>query len=172
MTILQLVHAWEFKYTCVFKFPEYHQHKKEWYSPPFYTHPGGYKMCIKVDANGFDDGTDTYVSVFACLMKGKNDDNLPWPFTGEVTITLLNQLADKNHYTDTVTFPQYSDQTFERVVDDERAPEGCGWDTFISHDDLDFNEVDNCQYLKDDCLFFEIEVEVAEPDKPWLTCTA
>ena len=100
--------------SCVFKFPEYHQHNlynKEWYSPPFYTHPGGYKMCIKVDADGFDDGTDTYVSVFAYLMKGKNDDNLPWPFTGEVTITLLNQLADKNHYTDTVTFPQYSDQT-------------------------------------------------------------
>ena len=58
------------------------------------------------------------------------------------------------------------------VVDDERAPDGCGESQFISHDELDFDFDDNCQYLKDDCLFFEIKVEVAEPDKPWLTCTA
>ena len=62
---------------CVFKMPEFSQHKsskQEWYSPPFYTSPGGYKMCIRVDANG--DG-DTRVSVYAYLMKGKNDNNLP-----------------------------------------------------------------------------------------------
>ena len=159
----------------VFKFPEYYRrnlYSEEWYSPPFYTHPGGYKMCIEVDADGYDDGAGTHVSVLAYLMKGKNDDNLPWPFTGEVTITLLNQLEDENHYTDTISFPQYSDETNERVVDDERAPDGYGESQFISHDELDFDFDDNCQYLKDDCLFFEIKVEVAEPDKPWLTCTA
>ena len=161
--------------SCVFKFSEFYQHDlhdKEWYTPPFYTHPGGYKMCIQVDANGYQDGRDTYVSVYACLMKGRNDDNLPWPFTGEVTVTLLNQLEDENHHTDTVSFPEDSDETNERVVDDERAAEGYGWDEFISHDELDFDAEDNCQYLKDDCLFFKIEVEAAQPIKPWLTCTA
>ena len=161
--------------SCVFKFPEFDQHyhhDKEWYSPPFYTHPGGYKMCINVEANGDDDGRDTYVSVYAYLMKGKNDDNLPWPFTGEVTITLLNQLEDENHHTDTVSFPENSVWTNERVVNHERAPEGCGWDEFISHDELDFDAENNRQYLKDDCLFFKIEVEAAQPVKPWLTCTA
>ena len=129
-------------------------------------------MCIEVDADGYDDGAGTHVSVFAYLMKGKNDDNLPWPFTGEVTITLRNQLEDENHYTNTVTFPQYSDEINERVVDDERAPDGYGESQFISHDELDFDFDYNCQYLKDDCLFFEIKIEVAEPDKPWLMCTA
>ena len=27
-------------------------HSDHWYSPPFYTHPHGYKMCLRVDANG------------------------------------------------------------------------------------------------------------------------
>ena len=129
-------------------------------------------MCIQVDANGYHAGRHTYVSVYACLMKGRNDDNLPWPFTGEITITLLNQLEDDNHHTLMVSFPEDSDETNERVVDEERAPEGCGWDEFISHDELYFDAEDNRQYLEDDCLFFKIEVEAAQPVKPWLTCTA
>ena len=73
--------------------------QQEWYSPPFYAYPGSYKMCINVTANGWKEGEDTHVSVFAYLMRGKNDDNLSWPFQGEVTITLLNQLRYENHHT-------------------------------------------------------------------------
>ena len=93
------------KRSCTFKTPEFRQlksYKTALYSPPFYTHSGGYKMCIRVDANGYDDAPDTHVSVYAYLTKGMNDDNLSWPFTGEVTITLLNQLADENHHTRSV----------------------------------------------------------------------
>ena len=91
------------------EFSQYRSSDQDWYSPPFYTRPGGYKMRITVDANGDGDGADTHVSVYAYLMRGRNDDNLPWPFTGEVTITLLNQLEDINHYTETVTFPHAND---------------------------------------------------------------
>ena len=77
-----------------------------WASPPFYTSPGGYKMCIKVHADGSGDAADTHVSVYVYLMRGKNDDNLPWPFTGEVTVTLLNQLEDENHCTPTISYSQ------------------------------------------------------------------
>ena len=152
--------------SCIFKMPGFSQHKsssQEWYSPPFYTHPGGYKMCIMVNANG--DGT--HVAVFACLMKGRNDDNLPWPFTGEVTITLLNQLEDKNHHTDAVTFPHASNAS-KRVVNSDKVSNGYGKPEFISHDKL---TAKNYQYLKDDSLFFRIKVQAAKPVKPWLTCT-
>ena len=44
------------------------------------------------------------VSVFAHLMKGENDDYLPWLFTGEVTVQLLNQLEDNRHHSETITF--------------------------------------------------------------------
>jgi len=73
---------------CVFKMPKFNQHKKfqdRWYSPPFYIHHGSYKMCISVYASGKGDGEGTHISVFASLMRGKNDDNLSWPFKGEVT---------------------------------------------------------------------------------------
>ena len=54
-------------------------------------------MCIRANANGFGEGAGTHVSVYACLMKGRNDDTLPWPFTGKVTFMLLNELGDKDH---------------------------------------------------------------------------
>ena len=158
----------------VFKMPEYHQHKssnKEWYSPPFYSHPGGYKVCIKVFADGHGEGAGTHVSVYAYLMKGRNDDNLTWPFTGKVTITLLNQLADENHHTSVVLFPPDMDtESNRRVVEGERSL-GLGHPAYIAYDELDFDTTKNCQYLNDDSLYFKIEVQTTKGMKPWLTCT-
>ena len=121
-------------------------------------------MCVSVNANGDGDAADTHVSVFAYLMKGRNDDTLPWPFPEKVTFTLLNQLGDNNHHTRTVSFPP-DDETSRRVVYGERACAGYGFSTFITHSRLD------AQYLKDDCLYFRIEVTPPKPPKPWLTCT-
>ena len=59
-----------------------------WYSPSFYSHLGGYKMCLRVDANGEGDGKGTHVSVFVQLMRGEFDDDLKWPFSGKITIQL------------------------------------------------------------------------------------
>ena len=155
---------------CVFKMPNFNQQKtsnQEWYSPPFYIHPGSYKMCIRVDANGNKQGKGTHVSVYAYLMRGKNDDNLSWPFRGEVTFTLLNQLKDKHHFTYTLVYPEdKDDEGNRRVVDRDMVPTGYGWARFIPHYQLDYYVLYNCQYLKDDCLYFRI---TANP--PWLTCT-
>ena len=158
---------------CVFKLTEFTQHKsskQEWYSPPFYTHPGGYKLCVRVDVNGNGAAAGTHVSVFAYLMKGKNDDNLPWPFTGDVTITLLNQLANQNHHTCTIAFPPSSEAS-GRLVDGEMSTTGYGRIKFISHDQLDHDEAYLTQYLINDCLHFRIVVNAARPVKPWLKCT-
>ena len=54
-------------------------------------------MCLNVYANGFGDGKGRHVSVFTCLTKGENDDNLKWPFRGTITVTLLDQLQSNNH---------------------------------------------------------------------------
>ena len=135
---------------------------------PFYTSPTGYKMCMRVDANGCGDGEGTHVSVFVYLMKGDNDDSLTWPFTGTGTFELLNQLEDESHYKDSVTFPADSESS-ERVVDGERGIGG-GYPQFISHTDLDQPDK-NCQYLKDDTLVFRVSVQEPENNphpKPWL----
>ena len=44
---------------------DFEQHKKsndKWCSPPFYTHLGGYRMCLRVDANGDGSEKGTHVS--------------------------------------------------------------------------------------------------------------
>ncbi len=147
----------------------YLKHKSDkdlFYSPPFYTSSKGYKMGINVDANGDGDGKGTHVSVFACLMKGDNDDSLSWPFTGTVTVELLNQLEDKNHLKETIPFTE-DDECSQRVVDCERGL-GLGRPKFISHADLAHKPLTNTQYLKDDTLVFRL-VSVQVPDyKPWL----
>ena len=147
---------------CTFRLTHYQKHKKdcdEFYSPPFYTSPTGYKMCIRVDANGNGDAKGTRVSVFAFLMKGDNDDSLTWPFTGAATFELLNQLEGKNHHTYTTgPFPADMENISGRVVKGERATNGWGKPLFIPHTQLHRNRGKNCQYLRNDTLVFRVSV--------------
>ena len=143
-----------------------------WYSPPFYSHPGGYKMCLSVVANGHDDAEGTHVSVYLYMMRGENDDNLVWPFQGEVTYTLLNQLEDKDHReVIMILFDDVSEKYMSRVTDGKRGDDGYGSPQFISHEELGHRADTNCQYLKDDSLYFRVSVKVHEACKPWLTPT-
>ena len=136
----------------------FEQHKidsDDWHSPPFYTNPQGYKMCLNVYANGYGEGKGTHVSVFACLMRGEFDDHLKWPFQGHVTVAVLNQLEDNSDATKTIPFTKTTDiKIIGRVTDGERA-HGYGYD-FIAHTDLTYNPAKNCQYLKYDCLRLRI----------------
>ncbi len=169
--ILTLTKMLFLKNTLIFKVTGFVQKKIQgnyFYSPDFFTVKSGYKMCLRVDANGMLEGAGTHVSVFACLMKGDHDDTLTWPFTGRVIVELLNQLEDKNHPKRTITFLADND-TSERVVDDERGI-GWGFQKFISHAALNYNASTNTQYLKDDTLVFRVSAE-APDHKPWLECT-
>ena len=69
------------------------------------------------------------MSVFAYLIKGENDDYLPWPFTGTVT---FEHLEDKNHHSRSDMFPS-NDEVSQQVVDKERSSFGWGRPTYISH---------------------------------------
>ena len=156
----------------LYKFTNFNQHKtanNEVYSPVFYTSPKGYKICIGVYANGDGGGEDTHVSVFAFLMKGENDDYLPWPFVGTVTVELLNQLEDKNHHSMTMEFTSNIDIASQRVVGKERSNLGLGWHKYIPHSDLGHSMDKSCQYLKNDRLHFKIYANTAaRSSTPWL----
>ena len=145
----------------------FEQHKIDndhWYSPPFYTHPRGYKMCLNVEANSSGDGRGIHVSVFAFLMRGEFDDHLKWPFQGHITVVILNQLENNNHITYTISFTDTTDKdVLGKVTGRERASSGWGYHSFIAHTELGYNPVKNCQYLKYDCLQFrvvKVELEV------------
>ena len=100
-------------------------------------------------------------------MKGENDDYLPWPFTGKITIELLNHLEDKNHCSETMIFPSDNDAS-QQVLKEERASFSWGYPTYISHSNLDYDVAKNCQYLKKDCLHFRISADAKESSTPWL----
>ena len=142
-----------------FTMTEFKSKKKndvDWYSPPFYTHTHGYKMSVRVYANGYGDGKGTHLSVFTYLMQGPYDDDLMWPFQGVITIQ-LNQLEDGNHHTHTINFTEITDHTvINKVTSDERAGSAWGTYTFLPHTQLDLNSKGNCQYLKDDQLKFRV----------------
>ena len=129
----------------------------EWYSPPFYTHTHGYKMCIRVNANGYWRGKGTHISVSVFVMKGPYDDDLLWPFQGAVTIQLLNQLEDSNHHAHTIDFIETTHPTvINKVISGKKADIGWGTHIFLPHTRLNFNSKINCQYLKYDQLNFRV----------------
>ena len=128
---------------------DFEQHKKSndfWYSPPFYTHLGGYRMGLNVCANGVGDGKGTHVTVGVHLMRGEFDDLLKWPFRGDVTIQLKKN--DLPHYQ--LILP-LKDNTPNRCVckPTKERNDSCGYPQYISHADLYAGG-----YLKDDKLVF------------------
>ena len=70
----------------------------EWFSPPMYTHSGGYKFCINVNLDGNDTGKGSHVAVFFCQLKGEFDEKLKWPATMRFTLTLHNNKCKGNWY--------------------------------------------------------------------------
>ena len=76
------------------KFTEYRDSGEYWYSRPFYSWPGGYKLCLKVKANG-EGGK--YVSVGVSELEGEYDGLLSWPPQCTVRVSILNLLIDRNH---------------------------------------------------------------------------
>ena len=140
--------------------------KNRFETPPFYTHKGGYKMRVEICANGFGSGADTHVSVVLWIMEGENDrdNHLPWPFKATATITLLNQLQEQGHHIrDIMLIQQHG---LYPGGDDGYCFEV---DHYCSHEKLGHNEATNCQYLKDDCLYFRVTV-TPTGHKPWLVC--
>ena len=140
------------------KFKHRKKKNEEWYSEPFYTHPGGYRMCVRIDANGFDD--NKFVSLYTHIVKGEYDDELSWPFHGKVTVELLNQKTDNHHHPLTITYDveslgqDYRDFA-DRVQSDSDKNYGVGSSQFISQLKVS-QKSSTVQYLKGDCLKFRI----------------
>ena len=110
-------------------FLEKKQVDEVWTSPPFYTHPRGYKFCLKVYPNGYGNGKGTHMSVYACLMRGEYDSELEWPFEGAVGIQLCNWREVKNHFKE-----NFGRVTFHAIEEDTAIVYGNP--KFITHTDL------------------------------------
>ena len=126
-------------------FEDHKQKKEVWYSPPFYTHPRGYKMCLRVNPVG---PNCACILVGARLMRGEFDHLLQWPFEHSIAFEILNQLQDSGHYRLTAAF--VGTQKACRVTGGERAEKGTGG--CVPYAKLGHDLANHCHYLQNDCL--------------------
>ena len=108
------------------------QTNKKWTSKPFYTHPGGYRMCLNVFANGIGKGKNSHVSVFANLMKGDFDSELQWPFQGDVIVSL--SLGSGDNIARLLVFgPKSPAKATQRVTEEDMNEFGQGEAQFVHY---------------------------------------
>ena len=143
---------------CIYsKYPEFvminflhnFTNSKTWYSEGFYTHFGGYQLCLEVNAAGPSTGigSGSHMSIGLHLMKGKFDYKLPFPFHGEITVQLVDQ-DGSNHITNTISFDEKSLKAGARSYED-RNKESCDIRKFVSLED-------SKKYVKNNTLMFRV----------------
>ena len=132
---------------------------QDYVSEPFYTHPEGYKMCLWVFPNGYGKAENTHASLFTCFMKGENDKKLKWPFCGNITVQLLDQVRNRDHRERVINYDGSNSSYAKRVTVGDKS-EGWGVFELISLESL---RNPACQFLKDDCL--KIRITKVEFDK-------
>ena len=156
----------------VTNFTDYKKLNAKYYSAPFYSSSNGYKMQLCVVANGHGKCEGTHVSVYVYLMKGTNDNQLKWPFTGDISIHLLNWRENNGHVKDIITFNDNASLiSRSKVIEGDRAPIGFGRTNFIPHSELYYNPSNNTEYISSDTLCFLIgNVSIPTGTYYYLSC--
>ena len=109
-------------------------------------------MCLQVYPNGYGDGTSTHVSIFNYIMRGPFDAQLKWPFRGDITFQILNQMEECNHIKYTVKYTDVTDDKYAGRVTDAERSEGWGCPNFLSHSLLGLDLARNTKYVQCDTL--------------------
>ena len=153
-------------------FTDYKKLNAEYYSAPFYSSSNGYKMQLVIFANGVGKYKGTHVSVGVYLMKGANDSRLKWPFTGDISIHLLNWREDNGHVKKILPCDDKAPlQCRSKVIEGERVPDAVGILNFIPHSELDYNHSNNTEYVSSDTLCFLIgNVSIPTGTYYYLSC--
>ena len=151
----------------IFSFPDKRRYDAVIFSPPFFTHDRGYKMCLKIYCNGNGRGKGKCLSIYAYILRGEYDDYLLWPFRGSITVEVRDLLRNP-HYNKMkmITFGPRSDGNYGGRVqgEDYFAPNCSGYWDFMNLSVLfpGYNPVTNFQYTQNGCL--KIDVSAARLD--------
>ena len=113
-------------YMIIDNFKHLKSNKIFWFSDPFYSHPGGYKMAVVVSPYGCSDGAGTHMSVHVQLRRGEFDDQLQWPFNGLVTIEAYNWTTNQWSASITINLTNAEHQEYiDRPKMFRNASKGC-----------------------------------------------
>ena len=123
-----------------------------WHSDKFYNHPGGYFFKLNIDTNGYDEALGTHLTAYLFLHDGDNDDKLKWPIKCTVYLQMLNQRGDHGHHTviHTDEFQAKGIKCF--IIGTTRK--------FFPLAKLGYCANQNTEYLKNDCLKFQLYLKV------------
>ena len=127
------------------------------YTTSFYTGRYGYKMCARIDLNGYGLAKNTHMSICFLILRGPNDESLPWPFKQKVTFTLINQMG-KKHVTDSFR-PDPNSSSFQRPGRREmNIASGCPMFIRLEH-------LLEGGFVKDDCIYLRVMVDTGDIPK-------
>ena len=140
----------------LYEFSKRKQFNNEYCSTPFYTHPRGYKMRVVVDSNGKSFHSRGHVSVSVLLLKGEFDNELCWPFEGDVIVEVLNWRQDSQHHMRVINLSEHLTQDPPaRVIASSGVGLECYLAQFMAHSAFDHDTTEIC-YLENDCLWFRV----------------
>lgn len=129
-------------------------------SNPFQNGPYGYRMCVEFHPNGLNEGWNTHLSIFVCLLNGQYDDILTWPFKQKVTITLIDQQPNLSlrRNIQMTSLPrnnsQISRQCYCRPSESTPGNVAFGFSKFMSQERLKTR-----RFLVNDTIFICVEVD-------------
>ena len=131
--------------------------KNEIISPPFYTDKQGYKFCLLLYLRHQVEGVvPPYMSLYLALLPGEYDDLLKFPFPYATECRLKNQSGgeDLRYF----LLPDASNEAFDRVFKNNKI-RPIGFSQFIDHEELHSGG-----FIRDDCIYFQIAVEVSDDE--------
>ncbi|ELU10162.1 hypothetical protein CAPTEDRAFT_167590 [Capitella teleta] len=125
------------------------------HSPGFYSSFYGYKMCIRLNPNGIEQGSGTHVSVFLHFMKGENDALLRWPFKGKIVLSILDLISPDGCQQHIVDFlSSKPDLAAFRRPTSNRNHKGFGYLEFAP-----ISVIEKGNYVKDNTLVVKAVIE-------------
>ncbi|UJR25994.1 hypothetical protein I4U23_007341 [Adineta vaga] len=129
------------------------------YSPPFYSSPNGYKMCMRLYINGDGQARRTHLSLFFVVLRGDYDAILQWPFSFKITFCLYDQTNKQQHIIESFR-PDIRSNSFQRPRSSMNIASGVPRFCPLTH-----IQQDNNPYVRDDCMFIRCMVEFANMPK-------
>ena len=130
-------------------------------SPSFYTHRHGYKLQLSAFLNGNGSGLNSHLSLYIRVLPGEYDSLLEWPFSHDITFTILDQgdpLSSKRSHISVRFTPDPTWKNFQQPTSDsgDDSNLGFGYPKFVSHKELKDNN-----YLKGGSLFVKATVDTS-----------
>ncbi len=124
------------------------------FSSAIYTDSYEHKLGVRMYLNGVGDGSGRYVSLFVHMMQGEYDDILRWPFTGTVTLSIMDRSDTRHNDISQIVQATPNSSAFQRPRE-AISRRGCGFVKFAL-----IEKVFGPQYVKNGTLLLKVEFSI------------